>query len=311
MTLAPAPLNQALARKKVNPLPAILVSVGMIVALAAAILGFLESQRTQAITVLTRAVPYGQQIVADDLGTIEVPLHRPDQIAGLTDPARIVGQYAARPLGVNDLLQPSMLMALPPSQPVYPNGEQLTPNMVPVPFATTSVGPITVRDRLNLGFSDPSGAADLCDPSRTATTGATAPSALPAAAGGVVRRPYACRLVSNVRVLYVDAGVAYLELTPYQAQTIWAIQAAGLPLWGERYGSTSDPLPAMTRLDIGQVTHDDLIAPVSPPQAIPDRIPGRTAPGSIPGSTATSEPTSEPTVAPARRTTPTPTGTTH
>ncbi|MBX0331137.1 flagellar biosynthesis protein FlgA, partial [Oscillochloris sp. ZM17-4] len=70
------------------------------------------------------------------------------------------------------------------------------------------------------------------------------------------------------------------------AQTIWAIQAAGLQLWGERYGVTSDDLPPMTRLDIGQVTMPDLTAPVPTPEARP--APGSTIPGStstVPGST--------------------------
>ncbi|NTW98215.1 MAG: flagellar biosynthesis protein FlgA, partial [Oscillochloris sp.] len=86
-------------------------------------------------------------------------------------------------------------------------------------------------------------------------------------------RPYACRLLSAVRVLYVDegAGVAYLELTPYQSHTIWALQAAGLQLWGERYGAASAPLQGLDRLDIGQVTADDLESPAS-------AIPGSTQP---------------------------------
>ena len=49
-------------------------------------------------------------------------------------------------------------------------------------------------------------------------------------------RPFACRLLQRVKVLYVDEGtsVAYLQMTPYQAHTIWALQAAGVQLWGER-----------------------------------------------------------------------------
>ena len=308
-TIAPAPLNQALSRKKANPLPAILLSVGLIIAIVAAILGYLESRRTQAVTVLIHDVPYGQQITAEDVGTVEVSLHRPTQLAGMTDPSAIIGQYAARNLGANDLLQPSMVMIAPPTQPVYPNGEQLTPNMVPVPFATTTVGPITYRDRLNIGFSDPSGAPDLCDQAHAATTGTAKPSALPAAsAGGPVLRPYACRLLSYVRILYVDANTAYLEMTPYQAQTVWALQSAGLQLWGERYGTTSDTLPALNRLDIGQVTTTQLIAPVPTPQVRPTAaaIPGGTS--AIPGSV---QPTAAPAVAPSVTSTGSMTTTTH
>lgn len=281
----PAPLTHALTRTKRNPLPIILLVIGFLVAVACAILGYLESRRTQSVVVLVHDVPYGQPITAADIGNVEVPLHRPAQLAGITNPDSVVGQYAARNLGANDLLQPTMLMATPPTQPVYPNGEQLAPNMVPVPFATTTIGPISFRDRLNIGFSDPNGSPDLCDQTKAATSGAHAPSALPVVAR-MPLRPYACRLLSAIRVLYVDegAGVAYLELTPYQAQTIWALQAAGLPLWGERYGVTSDDLPALTRLDIGQVTPSQLTAPVATPQPRPTS--GTTLPGStsvVPG----------------------------
>jgi hypothetical protein len=67
-------------------------------------------------------------------------------------------------------------------------------------------------------------------------------------------------LLQRVKVLYVDKGtsVAYLQITPYQAHTIWALQAAGVQLWGERYGATSDELPAMDRLDASQITLDRL-----------------------------------------------------
>ncbi|WP_129632697.1 SAF domain-containing protein [Candidatus Oscillochloris fontis] len=266
------PLTQALARKKNSPLPAILIVVGLIGAVTLAILGFLESRKSETLVVLVRDVPYGQQISAEDLGTVALPLHRPAQLVGVSNPAAVVGQYAARNLGTNDLLQPSMLMAAPPSQPVYPNGEQLNPDMVPVPFATTTIGPLTYRDRVNIGFNDPSGAPDLCDQARRAADGA--PSIMPSPSGGMVR-PYACRLLSSVRVLYVDdaAKIAYLELTPYQSHTIWALQAAGLQLWGERFGATSTPLAGLDRLDIGQVTLGDLEAAGIPGSSV--EVPGR------------------------------------
>jgi hypothetical protein len=222
-------------------------------------------------------VPYGQQIAAEDLGVVELPLHRPAQLAGVAEASSVVGQYAARSLGAGDLLQPSMLMAEPPGQPVYPNGEELAADMVPLPFATTTIGPIGYRDRVNIGFSDPSGSPELCEGAQSAAGGGR-PAASALAAPGQAR-PFACRLLSSVRVLYVDegAGVAYLELTPYQAHTIWALQAAGLPLWGERYGAESAPLEGLDRLDIGQVTLDALSAP-----AAPGAIPGDAS--SIPGA---------------------------
>lgn len=277
-------LSQALARKRSSALPLVMLALGLIVAVAFAVLGYLESQRTEQVVVLARDVPFGHAIGADDLGTVMLPLHRPAQLAGLSDPAAVVGKYAARDLGANDLVQPAMLLAEPPVQPVYPNGQALAPNMVPVPFATTSIGPLTARDTVNIGFSDRAGSPDLCDSARSAAAGeeptmVAAPSAL------AQPRPFACRLLSAVRVLYVDeaAGVAYLELTPYQAHTVRALQAAGLDLWGERFGAGSDQLPALDRLDIGQVNSAELTAPAAPPAegAEPSAIPG--AGTAIPG----------------------------
>jgi hypothetical protein len=278
-------LSQALARKRGSALPLVMLALGLIVAVAFAVLGYLESQRSEQVVVLVRDVPFGHAISAEDLGTVMLPLHRPEQLAGLSDPAAVVGKYAARDLGADDLVQPAMLLAEPPDQPVFPNGQALTPNMVPVPFATTSIGPLTARDTVNVGFSDRAGSPDLCDSARSAAAGerptmVAAPSAL------AQPRPFACRLLSAVRVLFVDeaAGVAYLELTPYQAHTIRALQAAGLDLWGERFGAGSDQLPALDRLDIGQVNGAELTAPAAPPAeaAETSSIPG--AESAIPGS---------------------------
>lgn len=281
-----SPLSQALTRKKSNPIPVILLAVGLIVAVGFAIIGYLESQKTETVVVLTRDVPYGQQITAEDVGVIEVPLHRAEQLAGITNAQAVVGQYAARNLGANDLAQPSMLMAEPPTQPVYPNGEQLTPNMVPVPFSTSTIGPITYRDRVNIGFSDPSGDPGLCDAAKTAAAGEE-PTVIAPATGPTTPRPYACRFLSDVRVLWIDGETAYLEVTPYQAHAIWALQAAGLQMWGERYGVTSDPLPSLGRLDIGQVNTEELLAPAPTPQVADEVSTDTAVPGTdtaIPGS---------------------------
>lgn len=287
-TLTPStpasPLGQALSRRRQSPLPAIILATGLIIAVVFAVLGYLESRKTEQVAVLTRDVAYGQRITAEDVGLIEVPLHRPAPLAGIPRLDAVVGAYAARNLGANDLLQPAMLMAEPPTQPVYPNGEQLTANMVPMPFSVATIGPITSRDRVNIGYSDSAGSPDLCDRARHAVDGAP-PSALTVGGGAAPLRPYACRLLSSVRVLYVEDEVAYLELTPYQAQTIWALQAAGLQLWGERYGLTSDALPALDRLDAGQVAIDALLAPVPTPQPRPAPGAGDAAPR-IPGSTS-------------------------
>jgi hypothetical protein len=280
-------LGQALTRKKANPLPALLLALGVIVALGFAALGYLESQRTEMVVVLTRDIAYGQQISAEDVGTVALPLHRPAQLAGISAPAAVVGQYAARNLGANDMAQPAMLMPAPPTQPVYPNGEQLGVNMVPVPFSVAALGPVTDRDRVNLGFSDATGDPALCDAAKTAAAGARPTPLSPAVAEASALRPYACRLLSSVRVLWIDGGVAYLELTPYQAQAVWAMQAAGVQLWGERYGLASDPLPAFDRLDFGQVNEEELLAPAPTPlpRANPlelPAIPGANSP--LPGS---------------------------
>jgi hypothetical protein len=274
-----------MTRRKNNLLPMLLIVLGVVVALGFAGAGYVESRRTERVVVFVRDVPFGQQITAEDLGTIELPFHRPLQLQGIADPAAVTGQYAARDLGTDDLAQPGMLMAEPPDQPVYPNGQQLTPNMVPVPFSTATIGPLSFRDRVNVGFNDTRGAPDLCDQVKSAAAGAD-PSVEAPTTPASQTRPFACRLLSDLRVLFVDdgAGIAYLEMTPYQAHTIWALQAAGLQLWGERYGASSEPLPALTRLDVGQVNNEQLTASATETQSKskPDRTPG--ADGAIPGS---------------------------
>ncbi len=254
MSFASQPLNKALSLKKSNFFPTLLLASGMIIALSAAAYGYIESQRTERVVIAIRAIPSGQQISAEDLGVIEVPLHRPIQIAGITNPDLALGQWSAREIGINDLLQPMMLLDQPPGQPVYPNGEQLTTGMVPVPFSTQTIGPLTQRDVVNIGFNDTSGDQRLCQQS----SGQALPAGNPAQA-----RPYACRFLQRVRVLYIDEGqqIAYLEMSPYQAHAIWAIQAAGLTLWGERYGATSERLPNMERLDISQISVEQLELP--------------------------------------------------
>ena len=281
---ASTPLNQALARKRKSALPMILLAIGLLTAVGLAIVGYLESQRTEPVVILARDVAYGQPITAEDLAVVELPLHRPAQLAGLRAPVAAVGQYAARDLGANDVVQPTMLLVEPPGQPTYPNGQELTANMVPVPFSTATIGPITFRDRVNLGFSDTTGDPALCDEAKAAVAGE--PTRISPPNGVAQPRAYACRLLSDVRVLFVDEGasVAYLELTPYQAQTVWAMQAAGLQLWGERYGSLSDPLPSLIRLDIGQITIPALTAPASVPAEDADTAGADTAPASAPAA---------------------------
>ncbi len=277
------PLSSALTPKKSQVAPVLLLIIGIAASLAAAAYGYIESRRTERVVIAARDVPYGQQITADDLAVIELPLHRPVQVAGITDPNAVVGQYATRQIGMNDLLQPGMLAADPPDEPVYPNGRKLERNMVPAPFALTGVGPVTDRDRLNIGFiaGDPS----LCNRARADVPAGTVldiPSTLVALEG---MRAYACRWMSGIPILYIEEDIAYLEMTPAQAHALRALQAANVALWAERYGATSDPLQYMDRLDAAQVILPDLTRPVTETLRIePQIVSGVSAP--VPGATA-------------------------
>jgi hypothetical protein len=272
------PLSSALTPKKSHVLPALLFVIGIAASLAAAAYGYIESRRTERVIIAARDVPYGQQITIDDLAVIELPLHRPMQVAGITDPNIVIGQYATRQIGTNDLLNPGMLSPDPPDEPVYPNGRKLERNMVPAPFALTGVGPITDRDRLNIGFiaDDPS----LCDRARADAPQGTVleiPSTALVAPEGM--RAYACRWMSGIPVLYIEGEIAYLEMTPAQAHALRALQAAQVALWAERYGATSDPLQYLDRLDAAQVILPDLTRPVTETLRIePQIVSGANAP---------------------------------
>jgi len=298
------PLGQVLTPKKSNLAPALLLILGIIIALSAASYGYIESRRMEAVIVAVRSVPFGQQITADDLGTIELPLHRPIQLAGIADANAVVGKWAAREIGENDLLQPTMLLDRAPAQPVYPSGQQLDKDTVPVPFAIATIGPLTVRDFVNVGYNATSGDPALCRADGGAVQ--SAPIVAPAA-DQPQGRPFACRLMERIKVLYVDEGkgVAYLQMTPYQSHTIWALQAAGVQMWGERYGATSDELPAMDRLDAGAISTDRLTMTLSDtlklytPQGMGGGIPGDS--NRIPGQTDIFGQPPQPTTLPAAK----------
>ncbi len=254
------PLGQLLTPKRSSLGPALLLVLGVLLALGAAAYGLLESRRTETVIIAARAVPFGQQLTADDLATVELPLHRPSQLAGLGDPALVLGRWAAREIGPNDLLQPAMLLEQAPEQPVYPSGQQLDRDSVPVPFSTATIGPLTARDLVNVGYNATTGDAALCR-----AQGGETPVASMAGTDSTQLRPFACRLLQRVKVLYVDEEkeLAYLQMTPYQSHTIWALQAAGVQLWGERYGASSDELPAMDRLDASQIAAERLTMTLS------------------------------------------------
>jgi hypothetical protein len=284
------PLSQALNPKKSNLFPALLLILGLIVALSAGAYGYLESRRTETVLLAVRDVPFGQQITADDLGTIELPLHRPTQVTGMSDPALVIGKWAGRQIGQSDLLQPSMLLDAAPDQPVYPSGQKLDKDTVPVPFSTATIGPLSFHDLVNIGYNVTNGDPQLCV-SSGGTVQTTAPVSAPGSGDTEPQaRPFACRLLQRLKVLYVDEGksIAYLQLTPYQSHVIWALQAAGVAMWGERYGASSDELPAMDRLDAAQVdltrltmTLSDTLKLLSP-QGMGGGIPGTTT---LPGQT--------------------------
>jgi hypothetical protein len=294
------PLGQVLTPKKSNLLPALLLVLGIVVALSAATYGYIESRRTERVIIAVRSVPYGQQITADDLGTIELPSHRPAQVAGIGDPNLVIGHWAAREIGPNDLLQGNMLLDTRPDQPVYPSGVKLDRDTVPIPFSLTTIGPLTEHDFVNVGYSSQIGDPEMCRASG-GSVGQPAPAQTDASA--VQGRPFACRLMGRVKVLYVDADkqIAYLQMTPYQAHTIWSLQAAQVQLWGERYGATSDELPSMDRLDASQVELNRLTMTLSDtlklyrPQGMGGAIPGDNS--AIPGQSQ-SQPTAAPTVQP-------------
>lgn len=262
LNVAPAASGAAtLAPRRLNVLATALVVIGVVVAAGAGVYGYHESRRVENVVIALRPITYGRQIVADDLGVVEVPYYRPKQLAGITDVGQVIGRYAARDIGVNDLLQPSMITPDPPDTPVYPNGRPLRRNMVPTAFALANVGPITDRDFLNIGFiaADPA----LCDRTRAdAPLDAPPPPPPPMVETGQ-GRAYACRWMSKTPILYIDGDVAYLELTPAQAHALRALQAAGVALWAERYGATSEPLQFLDRLDASQVLLYDLARPVT------------------------------------------------
>ena len=221
----------------------------------------------------------------------------------------VVGKWASREIGPNDLLQPTMLLDRAPDQPVYPSGQQLDKDTVPVPFAIATIGPLTVRDFVNVGYNAQTGDPEMCRANGGSVSEAdTTPDvAAPITTGEVRGRPFACRLMQRVKVLFVDdgKGLAYLQMTPYQSHTIWALQAAGVQMWGERYGSTSDELPSMDRLDASQITLDRLTMSMTDtlklynPQGFGGAIPGDNA--AIPGQTNTLGQQPQPTTAPAAK----------
>jgi hypothetical protein len=304
------PLATALTPRRSRSVPLLVLLLAVLAALGAAGYGYLEQRRTERVLIVLRPVAYGQLITADDLGTIEVAYHRPAQLAGIADPALVIGKYTARAWTPNDLVQPAMLLARKPTTPVYPSGETLAPGLVAATFSTATVGPLTADDTLNVGFLDPSGDRDRCLVAGGAALGPVDPELPPRAADeasgagappetgasdvtGALPEPYACRLLSNAPVLQVDAEaqLAYLALTPPQALALRAVQAAQLPLWGERYGAESPALPALDRLDPAEISPAILAAPITATLGLaPSDLPTE-SPATLPGAPTPATPT--------------------
>lgn len=267
-------------QRRLTALPAILLAVIGLALLVAAAYAYLQSTRTEQVVVFTRPLVYGQQILPDDVTTIEVSYHRPAQLAGLPDPALVVGRWASGDIRPNDLAQPAMLMTAPPDAPTYPSGKRLTRNMVVLPYATLALGPISDRGDtvVNLGYLDRSGNPQRCQ----AQGGVAAPAPTAPDADGTPA-PYACRLVSGARVLFVDGvqQVAYLEVSPYVSSTIWALKGDDeVELYAEAYGAASEPLPAISRVDAGTPDAQLLTAPATDTlKLLPGVPPGRTVIG--------------------------------
>jgi hypothetical protein len=260
-----SPLSQS--RMPTGPKPRsglrlqIILGLAILLCFGLAYLALMQQQQVETVVVTTRAIPYGQVIPPDALKTIEVPRDRPIEIKGLGAPQAVIGRWASHDLGANDILEAADLLQQPPTCPVYPNGRCLASDMVALPFPVKALGPLSDRDVVNLGYSDPAGDPRRCAEQGGALVGDQAPDA-DSAAAGLAPEPYACRLLTQVPVLYIDqtGGIAYLQMTPYQAHAVRALDAAQLPLWGERYGSASAPLVALQKLSPAEVALDPLIA---------------------------------------------------
>ncbi|KPL79970.1 SAF domain-containing protein [Herpetosiphon geysericola] len=250
-----------------SPLPILLTILG-ILAVAFGIYTNVMNQRTELVAIWSRDVPAGVQITLEDLGTIAVPINRVPQLDGVSNPEILVGTWSTRNVGKDELATMAQVSMVPPTRPMYPNGKALPQGMVPLPFSTTTVGPLTDRDYLNIGFTDPTGDQDRCrevggtptngDVTEVLTEGSIpeGASVLPASASNVSANgepiPYTCMLMTKLEVLYVDGtkGAAFLAGTLYQSQALWTVSAIpGVSLFGQRYSGDSEMAPVIGRME--------------------------------------------------------------
>lgn len=280
-------LSKKIAPRRSNTLGIIILILGIAIATGAGIYGYIESRRVESVVIAARDITYGRQIVPDDLMMIDVPYYRPLPLQGIVDPSLVIGKYATRAILKDDLINASMVSETPPDVPVYPNGKRLERNMVAVPFSLANVGPISDSDFLNIGIISPDPA--LCDRVRADVALGTVLPPPPPLVLEETLRPYACRMMSKVEILYIEGDVAYLHLTPAQALALRAIQASNASVWAERYGASSDPLQYMDRMDGSQITLPELTRPVTEtlriePQRLPSYAPaiGQPVPTTVP-----------------------------
>ncbi len=246
-------------------LPLLLV-VGSLVVIGLGLYMTIVGNRSELVLVWARPVVAGQQISDEDITTMALPINRPEQLQTLKGSSNIIGMWATRSTGTGELVTAQQLSAEAPTTPYYPNGAKLPENMVALPFSLQSVGPIDDHDTVNISFVDTTGDPQRCSALGGQSAQATALPNTPSADTQGNPLPITCRLLPQVPVLYVDQGdkIAYLAVTPYQSQVVYTLSALEtVQLYGERYGTTSSPLPYMTLLTPSSIDADLLTGPVS------------------------------------------------
>ena len=237
-------------------MPALMVVIAIVIIAIGVYMSFINN-RTELVQVWARPVVAGQQITADDLTTIALPINRPETLATVSQHSNLIGLWALRSAATGELIAPAQVSTTAPTTPFYPNGVALPADMVALPFSLESVGPVNDRDTINVNFIDAAG-----DPKRCHSLGGSTdvPSAIRADAYGNPL-PLTCRLLPQMDVLYVDqvTQIAYLAATPYQSQAVYTLAALeNVQLYGERYGSTSAALPFLSPLDPVSIEADML-----------------------------------------------------
>jgi len=226
----------------------ILFTTGIIIAAAAAVIGYRESLRSETILVAARPIMHGALIDAADLRPITLPTYRPAAVRGIGDPSHVIGHYARRDIAADELMRPSMIATQSPAQPAYAGGIVLQPGYVPFPLPRTTLGTLAAGDRVNIGFTARDG--QPC--------GATVPP---------IGTPFACRLFNEMIVLEIADDVVYVALTPYQAQAAWSLAATDVMWWGERTGPLDSHMPLPIYLEASAIDWEYMVQTTPPMNA--------------------------------------------